>query len=202
MSSEKLNRLAEMASRGCSEAEEEIFRFFIPKVQRISDGMWNIVNDPTSFEQDCYREIRRAITTYRPGGCQTFEACVMWHIHEKRRDHIKRRRRKYVPEYFPDLTAESRDGTEIEFEPEDPGALASVENSVIGEVSADEKIALLAEGDPRKLAILTEWMRGNESDSDVAALLAQRFDGTYPESHRKFIQRFRSRCQSALARAV
>ena len=63
---------------------------------------------------------------------------------------------------------------------------------------ANEKIAFLAEGDSGKLAILNNWKHGYYNDSNTSAFLAKRFGGN-SESHRKFINRFRTTCQKALA---
>ncbi|MMZ61827.1 hypothetical protein D1872_239970 [compost metagenome] len=66
---------------------------------------------------------------------------------------------------------------------------------------ATEKIAFLAEGDSRKLAILKAWTYQALNDSDTAILLAQNYGGN-TESHRRYVTRFKSRCQKALAHAV
>jgi hypothetical protein len=62
-----------------------------------------------------------------------------------------------------------------------------------------EKIALLAQGDSRCQMILYAWMNGCTNDSELASMLAHRFPNTKPESHRKFIRRFRKECQKRLA---
>lgn len=65
----------------------------------------------------------------------------------------------------------------------------------------NERITGLAAGDPRKLAILNSWLDPEYNDSKTANLLAQTSGGK-AESHRKFIGRFRTECQKALANAV
>jgi hypothetical protein len=72
--------------------------------------------------------------------------------------------------------------------------LALVDDGLI----TNEKIALLAEDDSRKLAILNAWSNGDYNDSHTASVLADRHGGN-AESHRKFITRFRTTCRGQLA---
>ncbi|MCY7954734.1 hypothetical protein MOB72_08200 [Bacillus licheniformis] len=156
----------------------------IPFVLNESRKIAHKVVDVTSFEQECYHYIGAALDRYKDNGREK-KALIQRIIREVRNRFLDRRKVKES------ISIESMYENDSVWEPED--VLANVE----GEVLLKEKIALLAQDDPRKRTILEAWIRGCTNDSDISTLLAQRFGGN-AKCHRIFIQRFRSRCQSQL----
>ncbi|MDQ9094265.1 hypothetical protein [Bacillus licheniformis] len=156
----------------------------VPYVIRESERIAHLIPDFTSFEQECYWRIGKALLAFRDNGREK-KALIQKIIRSVKADFLtgKKRRIRY------DTSFEGEDGTV--WEPEDISA------NVVGEVLLKEKTALLAQDDPRKKTILAIWNRGCTNDSEISSLLAKRFGGN-PESHRKFIQRFRAHCQSQL----
>lgn len=157
-----------------------------PYVTRESERIAHLIPDLTSFEQECYWRIGKALMIFENNG-RDKRALIQKIIRDVRTDFLSGKKRKLKNDVvIEDL---NKDGTV--WEPED--VLANVE----GKVLLKEKVALLAQDDPRKRTILEEWIRGCTNDTDISTLLAQRFGGN-AKCHRIFIQRFRSRCQSQL----
>ncbi|WP_427110882.1 hypothetical protein [Lysinibacillus xylanilyticus] len=94
---------------------------------------------------------------------------------------------------FSDLNNEYGFGESLEFEPED--LLARGGETALENISLNEKIARLA-SDDRELVTLNAWANGF-NDTQVSETLASRFGGKC-DSHRKFVQRFRAKCQRKL----
>lgn len=84
-------------------------------------------------------------------------------------------------------------GESSEFEPQD--VLANVEDAVIQKSSLHEKIIGLA-SDDREFFTLNAWSNG-DNDAEISRSLADLFGGN-SNSHRRFIQRFREKCQRKL----
>ncbi|MEC2215087.1 hypothetical protein [Bacillus velezensis] len=156
----------------------------IPYVVREAEKLAHLIPDSTSFEQECYQAIGRALENLADNGREK-KALIQRIIRETRHRFMKSRRSRN------EVTIEAINEEGTVWEPED--TLASVE----GEVLLKEKVALLAQDDERKKLILDTWTRGCTNDTEISTLLAQRFGGNAP-SHRKFIQRFRSNCQREL----
>ncbi|MED1742042.1 hypothetical protein P4U97_21530 [Bacillus swezeyi] len=156
----------------------------VPFVIKESSKIAHLIPDFTSFEQECYQEIGRALERHRSNG-RDKKALIRFAIREVKYRVLKNRKLR-SDSYFEQHT----EGERV-WEPVD--VLADVE----GEVLLKEKIALLAQDDPRKKTILAIWNRGCTNDSEISSLLAERFGGN-PESHRKFIRRFRVHCQNQL----
>ena len=193
MNNEQLNKLAVSARNGCEESYHEILKHFLPRIYSMSDYIWHSVSNETHFEQSCLVGIRDAIERFDPTR-GTFSAQVNWRFRQAMRrsaDRLRKRRRGYdvesLDEYRKD---EDEKGSKYEIVDD----LAIVDDRVI----VFEKVALLAEDDPRKLAILNAWTNGYFNDSETASFLAKRYGGN-SESHRKFILRFRTTCRKALA---
>jgi hypothetical protein len=193
MTDEQLNSLAVKAANGCRESSEAIMKYFIPIVQRMSSQIWYMLLDESSFEQECYRKIARAATKYDPTRGRTFRNYIYYKIHGIRSTHLKRRSKSRTNlTSIEALASRDDEGNDKPYEVLDN--LAVVDDALL----VNEKIALLAEDDSRKLAILNAWSNGEYNDSDTASFLAKRYGGN-SESHRKFINRFRTTCQKALA---
>lgn len=94
---------------------------------------------------------------------------------------------------FSDLTNEDGFGESLEFEPED--LLAQGGETALQNISLNEEIARLATGD-RELVTLNAWSNGF-NDTQVSMTLASHFGGN-KESHRKFVRRFKVKCQERL----
>lgn len=84
-------------------------------------------------------------------------------------------------------------GESSEFDPQD--VLANVEDAVVQKSSLHEKIAGLA-SDDREFFTLKAWSNGS-NDAEISRSLADHFGGN-SNSHRRFIQRFREKCQRKL----
>ncbi|MED1527863.1 hypothetical protein [Bacillus pumilus] len=175
MIKEKFNRLQMAADYGA-----------IPYVQRESQRIAHLVPDQTSFEQRCLNSIGYWLERYEGNG-RDKKALIQRIIVRERNKYLKASRKEAA------LSIEGmRDDGNVSWEPED--VLADVE----GEVVLKEKTALLAQGDLRKEMILTNWSRGCTNNTEIAMLLAQHFGGNI-EGYRKYIQRFRLKCQRELA---
>ena len=74
----------------------------------------------------------------------------------------------------------------------------NIENDVLDKLDIQEKITLLAQGDLRKELILNAWTDGVTNDLELSRMLAHSTGGSV-ETHRKYIQRFRMKCQTKLA---
>ncbi|MEH6974961.1 hypothetical protein [Bacillus sp. JJ675] len=109
----------------------------VPYVIRESERIAHLIPDFTSFEQECYWRIGKALLAFRDNGREK-KALIQKIIRSVRADFLtgKKRRIRY------DTSFEGEDGTV--WEPEDISA------NVVGEVLLKEKIALLAQDDPRK----------------------------------------------------
>lgn len=156
----------------------------VPYVTRESNKIAHIIPDLTSFEHECYQAIGYALERYLDNGREK-KALIQKTIRQVKARVLRTRRSRN------ELAIDSIGEERMTWEPKD--VLADVE----GEVLLKEKIALLAQDDPRKRTILEAWIRGCTNDSDISTLLAQRFGGN-ARCHRIFIQRFRSRCQTQL----
>lgn len=177
------------AKQGDDTAMWGIILHFQRYIHRLSERNRNLIRSQAEFEEDCFKRVREAVDTYEPGR-GSFSSHVQAKIYERlnrwKKRHLDRSRCLEV------ISITNREGVDLEFEDD----LAVVDSSY----SLNERIAILADGDSRKLAILSEWTNPDPNDSNIAKLLAQRHGGN-SESHRKFINRFRTRCQQALLHA-
>ncbi|MHA7962827.1 hypothetical protein ACX93W_01695 [Paenibacillus sp. CAU 1782] len=188
----ELNSLAINARNGCEESYHEVLEHFLPQIYRMSEYIWHSVSNETHFEQSCLVGIKDAIARFDPTR-GNFSAQVNWRFRQalwRSTERLKKRRRGYQIDSL-DEQVKSEEEKTSKYEVIDD--LAIVDDNYL----VMERIALLAEGDPRKLAILTAWTNGETNDSETASFLAKRYGGN-SESHRKFILRFRTNCQKTL----
>ena len=173
MNTKKFNRLQRAAENGA-----------IPYVEWESRRIAHLIRDMTAFEYRCYEKIGKALEIFSDNGRD--KRALIQRIIKQEKDH-------FLKNYNlrNDIAIESVNEEDTVWEPKD--VLVDVE----GDVLLKEKVALLAQDDPRKRTILEAWIRGCTNDTDISTLLAQRFGGN-AKCHRIFIQRFRSRCQSQL----
>lgn len=196
MSTEQLNNLAKLALLGCDKSRDSLLLYFKPIIQRMSDEIWYLLRDETAFEQACYRKILNATTKFDPKAGRSFRNYVLHKLNGVRNKYLTTTKylakaKRYDQNVVSIEALASRDdGTPHEV----VDGLAVIDDGII----VNEKIALLAEDDSRKLAILNAWSNGEYNDSETASFLAKRYGGN-SESHRKFINRFRVTCQKALA---
>ncbi|MHC2451069.1 DNA-directed RNA polymerase specialized sigma24 family protein [Bacillus altitudinis] len=144
-----------------------------------SERIAGSVPDQTSFEQRTLLSVGYWLDRYRENGRD--KRALIQRI-------IKRESIKYLKETRKRTVIAIDDS----WEPQD--VLADVEGAIL----LKEKTALLAQGDLRKEMILTNWSRGCTNNTEIAMLLAQHFGGNI-EGNRKYIQRFRLKCQRELA---
>lgn len=205
MSPEKLNDLAVAAKKGDKAAMDEIYRYFIPKIDEIADEIWYMLKDESAFRYACYKQIEYAVGYYNPEKAN-FETVMMRTIYRTKYKYLNDQYRSDDREnvlMIESMTASDRDGEPRPFEPPAevaPGELLDVEKEVIKQEEQEElikKIASVGRGDAeKKLTVAKCWLEGL-NDTETAEELGARFGGTF-EANRKYIQRFKSRCRHAL----
>lgn len=151
----------------------------MPYILLESERIAGSVPDQTSFEQRTLLSVGYWLDRYRENGRD--KKALIQRI-------IKRESIKYMKETRKRVVIAIDDS----WEPQD--VLADVEGAIL----LKEKTALLAQGDLRKEMILKNWSRGCTNNTEIAMLLAQHFGGNI-EGYRKYIQRFRLKCQRELA---
>jgi len=194
VSYEQLNILAVRARSGSKEAIEEIYRHFIPIIEKHSEEIWYKLRDETAFRFECYRQIEDAIRTYdeKKG---SFSSLIYKRVWMTKSWFLKKRRIEQ-PTSLEYLMYEQEEGG---FEPEDPAQ--DVEKLVIEKETKEDikkKIASLGRGDAKKKMVVTECWSEGLNDTEIAKELGLQFGGTF-ETNRKFIQRLRNRCRQALS---
>ncbi|WP_260853799.1 hypothetical protein [Bacillus sp. WP8] len=158
----------------------------MPYIHHESERIAGSVPDQTSFEQRTLLSVGYWLDRYRENG-RDKRALIQRIIKRESITYLKQTKRAAA------LSIEGmRDAGNVSWEPKD--VLADVESEVL----LKEKTALLAQGDLRKEMILTNWSRGCTNNTEIAMLLAQHFGGNI-EGYRKYIQRFRLKCQRELA---
>jgi hypothetical protein len=197
LTNEQLNILAIQSKNGCLKSLWEIRGYFWQIVHKMSDDNWLRIDNQERFEHSSYKRIEEAIKNYdlKKG---SFAWQVMFRLRNLLHQHVKRSKLRKNVTYLQDHQGYTDEGVKNE---DYSLILQDTLASVDAEYLVNEKVALLAEGDPRKLAILKEWTDGGFNDSETAALLEQRFGGN-SESHRKYVIRFRIKCQKTLADVI
>jgi len=193
-----LNILVERYKTGDGAALNSLFEMFAPIIEKHSEQIWYKIDNQAEFECRCIRQIEKALHNFdtKRGKLKTLIVGV---ILKEKADYLARRTRKLVPITLDKPIYIDKDGDEVEFEVED--VLANVEDGIIERESVNEKVALLAKGDSRRMAILNAWADGEFNDLELSRVLAHSFGGQ-ENTHRKFIQRFRIECQERLLNAI
>lgn len=193
-----MNILIERYKAGDGAALNSLFEMFAPMIERHSEQIWYKIENQAEFECRCIRQIEKALQNFdtNRGKLKTLITGV---IIKEKADYLARRTRKLVTMTMDKPLYIDKDGEEVEFEVAD--VLANVEADIIEQESVNEKAALLAKGDSRRMAILTAWSNGEFNDLELARALACSFGGKI-DSHRTFIKRFRIECQERLANAL
>lgn len=199
MNDQQLNSFATLAQQGDLQAMWEIKGYFQSFIEELSDYSRNYIKSQEKFEEECYKILDETVYEFIPSR-GNFRQLAVQSI--KRRLGRARKRHQAALERYGisiiSLTEQpTSDGSDeiVEFDVED--RLATVDSNLL----LNEKIASLAGSDSRKLAILNLWTQPNTTDSHIAHLLAQMFGGN-AESHRRYVNRFKSQCKVALACAA
>lgn len=166
--------------------------WILQKIYEVSDRIRTKVADQTKFEDRCMKRIGEYIL--KGDDKKRNKNYIVKLINEVAKTVIKRNKKEYVT-LISELTREDDEGNKIKFEPID------VITDVESEVMKKETIALLAQGDPKKAAILAMWALGNTNNSYISRTLACSFGGN-PESYRKIVRNFRKDCQKILTEMV
>ena len=196
---EKLNILVEEFRDGSEEALNTLCKMFLPVIQWHSEQIWHKIENQTEFECRCLLKIKKALANFdrRKG---SFRSLVTNIIMREKYDFLARRKRKISDVLSLDEHLTDHEGNQRYLEVVD--VLADVETITLSNQGLMEKVALLAKGDPRRLAILKAWSEGETNDLQLAKELACSFPETSENGHRKFIQRFRIECQKRLANVI
>jgi DNA-directed RNA polymerase specialized sigma24 family protein len=185
MNKTQVNMLVADYRNGNELALDEIFRKVNPLIESASRIIEKVSDDPTKFDCRVLLKIKKAV---EDPTIRDFAGYVKTIIGNERSDFLNRRRRKREDISMAALEGESDEDLGYQFK--------STDNTE-HDVEFKERVTLLAQGNPKKESILQQWSRGAE-DKAISELLAQRFGGK-AESHRKFIQRFKTECRNRLA---
>jgi hypothetical protein len=193
LNNNQFNRVVDSALSGCEYSTAHIKVYFSRFIERISMRSWHLLNDPCKFEDDCYHIIEDSIQRFdrRKGD---FVSMVKYRIYRWEAKQIKRQANRVNKFELVYTDAHGAENQSLQL----TDILADVEETVIKKVDTQRKITLLAKGDRRKSFILNLWGAGYTNESEISTILANRFGGN-SHSHRKYIQRFRKKCQESLA---
>lgn len=164
-------------------------------VTTASEKIWYFIPDVTSFEHRCYRNIGKALME---GNVKSIRGLSKHLIRRAMAIHVKQTKYK-PPQSLDTLAFRDDEGNDVQYEVID--VLADVEQIVVEKESEIEKVALLAEGDSRKRMILNAWLNGMTNDKELSTILEKEFGGKR-SGQRRYIQRFKEKCQQRLADAV
>ena len=187
MNKQRLNGLVLAYQNGDNMALTELFTAVNPLIERASLEVEPFIEDFTKFDCRVVREVKRQIDSFEYGK-HDFVATVKTIISQSKSRFIRRNSRK--SEGYVSMTALEGTGDE------DLGYQFRSNESTEHDVLFKERVTLLAQGNPKKQTILLQWSKGTE-DKAISELLAQLYGGK-AESHRKFIQRFKTECRNQL----
>ncbi|WP_339273804.1 hypothetical protein MKY59_21665 [Paenibacillus sp. FSL W8-0426] len=189
----QLNIIAIRARQGDEGAMWEVKYHFQSMIHRMSEQNRNRIVQ-ADFEDECFKIIEDVVHRFDEAKGDIPQLVVNFIKRRLGRSAARYKKKTKESVNVPMEQKVSDDGY-AEYEIVDD--LAIVDRNFL----FNERITGLAAGDSRKLAILNTWSEPGFNNSETAKLLAQQCGGN-PESHRKFIVRFRSECQKALANAV
>lgn len=167
-------------------------QWIVDHIYSESDRVRNKVTNIDSMEREIFRRVSRHIEDYLQSNEDIYahSRIIRKKIGEVIKKHSDDRRNQYY-EVFTQYETIDEDGETLEFEPVD--VLANVESEVIKKETA----SMLAQGDRRNEIIVENWLLGNTNGKNISHSLARTLGGK-PESHRKYIQRFRQSCTSKI----
>lgn len=174
---------------------EKIYKkeWLINYIHKKSDELLKVVTDPTKFEERCMKNIIRYLRNIE--GKTPANGYLRYIVDNNVKEALDgKNSRMEEADKLTDIKVTNEKGVELEdeeFEPID--VLANVEDKVLSK----EKVTLLAQGDGRNSLILSHWMSGVTNTVFISESLARSLGGK-PESHRRYITRFRESCRETL----
>lgn len=189
--SKQLNNLALKAKFGCKASLWEFRSVFIDKIHEMSNKNWYRIHSEERFEESCFSRIDYVVRTFSPEKGDVYKL-VMWNLRELLKQHRKRFSAR--PKVLSMSNTVGESGAELGTQIIDDSASAIIDDKLM----VNEKIALIAKGDPRKEMILKLWACGIDETKHIARVLAKNCGGNI-SSHRIYTHRFRARCRKALA---
>lgn len=187
MKKHELNSLVLAHQNGDATAINDLFSAVHPLIERASVEVEPFLDDFTKFDCRVLREINRQLSTFEHGK-HDFLAMAKTIISQSKARFIRRDSRKR--ESLVSMNALEGTGEE------DLGFQFQSSSNVEDDISFKERVTLLAQGNPKKQTVLLQWSKGAE-DKAISELLAQLYGGK-AESHRKFVQRFKTECRARL----
>lgn len=187
MDRNQLNSLVFSYQNGSEVALNEIFQEINPLIEKASADLETVVTDVTKFDCRMILKVKKLAEDFSEE-TKDFKSIVKTLISREKSDFAKRRSKQIEEISIDKLQLQDEEGKGFQFS----NSKAGVESEVLFQ----EKITLLAQGDSRKEMVLIEWSKGAE-DKSISKVLAHRFGGK-PESHRKFISRFKTECRNRL----
>ncbi|MDF1511175.1 hypothetical protein PZE06_23880 [Robertmurraya sp. DFI.2.37] len=160
-------------------------------VSEASERIWYKLNDVTSFEHTCYRNIGIALKTY---DYMSLIGLATRIIRRAEAWHIKNRGATQTIS----IQSLAEDGGDNGQAYEVADSTEDIESKVLNKIRQKEIVTKISQGDERKKVILNLWYTGYINDSELSVVLAERF-GNKTSGHRRFIQRFKVECQRKLA---
>lgn len=187
MDKNKLNALALKAKLGCKKSLWEIKAELIDEIHKMSNHNWHSIRNEAKFEESCFTRIDSAVRAFDPRK-GNFYNLAMFKINSC----LKESRKRFSE--APVVISLSEKPSEIELESTIIDDSAVIDDRLM----VNEKIALLAKGDPRKEMILKLWASGVNKTKYIAGVIAKNQGGNI-SSNETYIHRFRARCRRALA---
>jgi hypothetical protein len=193
MNKQHINQMVLAYQNGDDTAMSDIFNAINPMIEKASREIEPFVEDFTKFDCRMVKKVQRLIQNFEYGK-HDFLAAVKAIISKDKAQYIRRNTRK--SEGYVSMTV-LEGGNKSEEGEESLGYQFKSKDNTEHDVEFKERVTLLAQGNPKKETILLQWSRGAE-DKAISELLAQLYGGK-AESHRKFIQRFKTECRDRLA---
>lgn len=157
-------------------------------VRKKVDGVSHIITNTEKLEREIYSQL---ISYYK--NREWLNRSRIYRVVDREVKRALTQFGKQRSYFFSNMSNSDGFGEPLEFEPID--LLAQVSETVVEKISLKEKIARLATDD-RELVTLNAWANGF-NDTQVSTTLASHFGGN-KESHRKFVRRFKVKCQERL----
>lgn len=196
MNPEAINQLAVKAKNGDQEAMNELYRYFIPKINAIAEEVWYNLKDESAFRYACYKQIEYTVKYYDPDKAN-FETLIMKNIYRVKHKYLNDASRSINREETVSLESITVTDKKGETWAYDPPADIDIEKEVLHREAREEATKKIAASwgrdGARKKVIIGGWIDGL-NDSEIAEEMGARFGGNV-ESHRKYIQRFKNRCR-------
>lgn len=195
MDKAQLNNLALAAQNGDQDAMWLIKYHFQEYIAKTSDINRNKLTNQEAFEEQCYKLVESTVKRFNPnlGSLDWLVKTSIIRRLSRSTNRFGKKTKGAIITRLPTLVDD--EGHEEDALKDD---LAIIDSNFLFK----ERITGLAAGDSVRLAILNAWSEATRTnDLETAKMLAHRYGGK-PESHRKAIIRFRSKCQVTLANVI